>query len=198
MLGLYDEVLDAAPHGATLVEIGSAFGRSLAYLARRAIDTKRHDVRIVGVDPFTWRVALGDPTCDTYRRALIGPVDSDAGGPNGGAFACMLRGMLLHCPEELERTTLLRLQSVEAAKIFDKVHMAFIDGDHAYEPVLADLKAWSLKATILAGHDFDLEGVRKAVTEWFGEAFHVRPAEKPDEGDFLRPESGMGAVWVRP
>jgi Methyltransferase domain len=189
--GWYDEVLETAPRGTTLVEIGSAFGRSAAYLARRAIDMKRHDLRLVAVDPFEWQVALGDPTCDTYRRAL---------GGQHLPFNVMLRGMTLHCPEELERLTLLRLPSVEAARIFDRVHLAMIDADHAYEPCRDDIRAWRARATILAGHDHDLPGVRKACTEVLGpedSAYHVRPAEPPDEGDFLAPGSGMGAVWVR-
>jgi hypothetical protein len=191
----YDTILAEAPHGATLVEIGSAFGRSTAYLARRALDTKRHDLRLVAVDPFEWRVALGDPTCDTYRRSL--------GGERGGPFNVMLRGMTLHCPEELERLTLLRLPSVEAARIFDKVHFAMIDADHAFGPCREDILAWSPKATILSGHDYDLEGVQRACLEVLGAkdvAFHVRPAESPDDGDFLPKDAaktGAGAVWVR-
>jgi hypothetical protein len=194
----YRLVVEEAPQGATLVEIGSAFGRSTAYLARTAIGQRRDDLTIVAVDPFEWRVALGDPTCDAYRRALVGHVDSDRGGPNGGSFVTMLRGFAIHAPEELERITLLRLPSTAAARVFDRVHFCMIDGDHAEGPVREDLHAWDGKASILSGHDFDLEGVRRAVTTFYGEGkFHVRPAEAPERGDFLPPGSGVGAVWVR-
>jgi hypothetical protein len=189
--GFYREIVEQAPPGATLVEIGSAFGRSVAFLAREAIDRKRTDLRIVAVDPFEWQVALGDCVCDTYRRALAG---------HAYPFVTMLRGMAIHTPEELERITLLRLPSVEAARLFDRVHFAFIDGDHAYEPVSQDIRAWMGKATVLAGHDFDLEGVSRAVRELLPK-FGVRPGERltDDEraGDFLPADGSMGHVWVR-
>ena len=187
----YREIVEQAPKGATLVEIGSAFGRSVAFLAREAIDRRRDDLRIVAVDPFRWQVALGDCVCDTYRRAL---------GGQSFPFVAMLRGFAIHAPEELERIDLLRLPSLEAARLFDRVHMAFVDGDHAYGPVKADIQAWYAKATILAGHDFDLEGVSRAVRELMPK-FDVRPAEKLSEedraGDFLPADGSMGLVWVR-
>jgi hypothetical protein len=189
--GFYREVVEQAPVGATLVEIGSAFGRSTAFLARDAIDKKRDDLRIVAVDPFRWQVALGDCVCDTYRRALAG---------QHLPFVTMLRGFAIHAPQELERIDLLRLPSIEASRLFDRVHLAMIDGDHAYGPVKADIVAWREKATILAGHDFDLEGVSRAVRELLPK-FTVRVAEKlSDEdraGDFLPADASMGAVWVR-
>ena len=189
--GFYRDIVEQAPKGATLVEIGSAFGRSIAFLAREVIDRKRDDLRIVAVDPFRWQVALGDCVCDTYRRALAG---------QAFPFVAMLRGFAIHAPEELERIDLLRLPSVEAARIFDRVHLAFVDGDHAYEPVNQDIQAWYGKATILAGHDFDLEGVSRAVRE-LCPRFGVRAPEKltADEhaGDFLPADGSMGLVWVR-
>ena len=187
----YREIVEQAPPRATLVEIGSAFGRSLAFLAREAIDQRRGDLRIVAVDPFEWQVALGDCVCDSYRRSLAG---------QSFPFVTMLRGMAIHTPEELERVTLLRLPSVEASRLFDRVHFAFIDGDHAYGPVREDILAWKDKATVLAGHDFDQEGVERAVRELLPK-FNVRFGEVLDGEDqgwnFLPPERGVGQVWVR-
>lgn len=65
--------------------------------------------------------------------------------------------------------------SPEAAKrVTGKVDMVFLDGDHSYEAVLADIDAWLPKTRkLLCGHDYwNLEGypgVNRAVNEVFGE-----------------------------
>ena len=53
-----------------------------------------------------------------------------------------------------------------------KLDMVFLDGDHSYEAVMADLKTWAPRATkLLCGHDLtdpNYPGVRQAVYEYFG------------------------------
>ncbi len=50
--------------------------------------------------------------------------------------------------------------------------MVFLDGDHEYEGVAADIEAWYPKTQkLLCGHDYnhpDYPGVAKAVDEIFG------------------------------
>ena len=51
----------------------------------------------------------------------------------------------------------------------DKYDYIFIDGNHSYEYVLEDIALWYPKLKnggVFAGHDFDLECVRKAVYEY--------------------------------
>jgi len=65
-----------------------------------------------------------------------------------------------------------RMTSLEAAALFpDKsVDMVFIDGNHGYESVKADIEAWLPKAKrILCGHDWHWHSVQEAVTDRFGE-----------------------------
>lgn len=73
------------------------------------------------------------------------------------------------------KAKLIRAGSVEAAGLFadGAVDFAYIDGEHTYEAVRADLGAWWPKVSdhgILAGHDWDdqpaHEGVKRAVTEF--------------------------------
>lgn len=62
----------------------------------------------------------------------------------------------------------IRDESVHAAKSFadGSVGMVFIDGDHRYEAVLADIDAWKRVARrLICGHDFTKPGVRRAVLE---------------------------------
>lgn len=66
---------------------------------------------------------------------------------------------------------ILRTTSLEAAAQMPPASLDFIylDGNHSYEAVREDLPAWYriLKpGGIMAGHDWDLPGVRKAVEEF--------------------------------
>lgn len=61
------------------------------------------------------------------------------------------------------------------------VDMTFIDGSHAYESVLIDIANWlPLTRWLICGHDYanandGYPGVRKAVTEVFGDRVRVAP-----------------------
>ncbi len=73
--------------------------------------------------------------------------------------------------------------SPAAAAEVPAADMVFIDGDHGYEAVLADIDAWLPKARrLLCGHDFYLPaehagypGVPRAVQERFGDRALVGP-----------------------
>ena len=72
----------------------------------------------------------------------------------------------------------VRGTSPHAAARIPDVDMVFIDGNHEYEAVVADLRAWLPKARrLICGHDYgnaEYPGVKKAVDEMFGD--RVRPA----------------------
>lgn len=71
--------------------------------------------------------------------------------------------------------------SVQAAQTIPdaSLDLVFIDANHAYEYVKEDIESWMPKVRkggILAGHDLDLKdapGVRKAVTEAFGDSWNL-------------------------
>lgn len=67
-----------------------------------------------------------------------------------------------------------------AAEVKDgSLDFVYLDANHAYEAVLADLKAWLpkiKKGGIMAGHDYNhLYGVEKAVNEFAGVHVNVLP-----------------------
>jgi hypothetical protein len=73
----------------------------------------------------------------------------------------------------LDRLVVHPCRSVEAAKrelpFFDLV---FIDADHSYEAVLADVRGYGARVArggVLAGHDEGYESVRRALAETVGE-----------------------------
>ena len=73
---------------------------------------------------------------------------------------------------------IIRMASVQAADLFwdGFFDLVFIDADHRYEPVTADIKAWLPKVRsggIISGHDFTSRTrrrsmVKPAVTDFFG------------------------------
>jgi len=67
---------------------------------------------------------------------------------------------------------IIQSPSLEASNQFpdESLDMVYIDANHSYESVLEDLHAWSKKVRpggIIAGHDFNLSSVRKAVYELY-------------------------------
>ena len=74
-----------------------------------------------------------------------------------------------------KRVRPLRMETVAAAREFPDAHFdfVFIDADHSYEAVTADIDAWrpKLKAGgLLCGHDYGhprFPGVKRAVDEQF-------------------------------
>ena len=83
-----------------------------------------------------------------------------------------------------DRRRIIHADSVKAAdQVADaSLDFVFIDADHSYESVRADILAWLPKIRpayeghhggTLAGHDYDREGVRRAVRETLGGRFRV-------------------------
>lgn len=154
-------VRDAPEDGAIWVEIGVAFGKSAAFLAR---EIKKSGKRgsFYAIDPWDAPVNGAEDRAEVLRLAEM-----------GGPFNAFLKGMREWARDELERMQVLRLPSVQAARLFDPatIDFVFIDGSHRYEDVRADIAAWRplvKPGGVLAGHDYQHPGVQPAVHEAFG------------------------------
>ncbi|MBA4445019.1 class I SAM-dependent methyltransferase [Cylindrospermopsis raciborskii CS-506_D] len=125
-----------------VVEIGSYLGASTCFLAAGCSYKGGH---VYAVD--TWEnQAMSEGLRDTYQEFLQNTADYKS------------------------NITPIRSFSVDAAQDFSQlVDLLFVDGDHSYEGVMADLKAWLPKLkpkAWLVLHDIGwAEGVNQAIRE---------------------------------
>lgn len=170
----YDTMAAEAQDGDTIVEIGVAFGRSIAYLARRLIDAKKR-VRVYAVDPWIddrWEFPADYPT-DAPRPGWGGE-HANWARSKGGPFSAFLHSMQTHAPEELEYIKVFRGYSAQAARFIGPCRGVLIDGSHDYEAVVQDIALWRphiLPGGLLAGddwHEKEFPGVVQACDEAWG------------------------------
>jgi predicted O-methyltransferase YrrM len=145
----YDQVAASLPDGATAVEVGNLYGKSLAYLAD-ALKCRGRRFTLYGVDH---------------------GIDSVTG--SNEVICGELLGNLRALGLERE-VRLLVMSSQQAAQLFadGSLDFVFIDAAHGFDDVRADLACWWPKIRpggLLAGHDYnaDWPGVVRAVDEFF-------------------------------
>ncbi len=130
----------------TIVEVGSWLGRSTRAMADNTRGT------VYAVD--TW--AGSDGLAEVLKEK-----------PEGWVKDEFFKNMV-----GLQNVKAMQMPSLEAAALFRaqgrKIDMVFIDGDHSYEAVRADILAWRallMPGGVLSGHDYSWTGVIKAVDE---------------------------------
>lgn len=149
-LQFLQEIARSLPPGAIVVEVGSWKGRSTVAICD-ALD---------GTNAVVWAV-------DTFRGDaelvdLHGTIDHEA-----------VRAEFTRNTGEYERLRVLEADSVAAAASFAdrSIDWVFIDADHSYDAVLADIAAWAPKVKdggLISGHDYGRSGVTDAVRRSFG------------------------------
>jgi predicted O-methyltransferase YrrM len=155
------EICKRAPEGAQIVEVGVLIGA-----LSRAILQARADVRLAMVD--NWLPMELQPA------AYIATNDDHA--KHDRARAELHYGEARKVAERYrERARICRGDSVDVARSFASVDLVFLDADHSFEGVTADLAAW--EATVkpggwIGGHDYRNPdprfrfGVTEAVDRW--------------------------------
>lgn len=139
---LYDQAVSEASEGDELVEVGAWLGRSTAFLGQRIKATGKR-LKLVVVDTFQGN--LDQPAMLSFVQ-----------GVGGSVRPLFERNMRL--AGLLEFMEIRETQSVEAASTVPdhSCALVFIDADHRYDAVRADIRAWIRKVRpggILAGHD---------------------------------------------
>lgn len=134
-----------------IVEVGSWKGRSTRALADNAAGM------VYAVDHWQGQLLTEAPT------SLDDEISERGADAIYQEFQANLAGT---------RASALRMNSAEAAAFVaegtERPDMVFLDGEHAYEGVAADIAAWRplvAPGGLLCGHDWWHEGIQKAVKE---------------------------------
>lgn len=140
----YRWLVEEIPAGGKFVEVGCWLGRSIAALHSFAQEAGK-TLELSVVDTFQ-----GKPANEQHRAIL-----AQHGGNVMKAF--MANTDALKVP-----MTIYPKGSPESASQFSdqSLDAVFIDGDHSYEAVRADIEAWLPKVKprgILSGHDYDMQ-----------------------------------------
>ncbi len=169
-MDIYDQAVAEAKEGDELVEVGTFLGKSAAYMALKIQESgKRLQFEVV------------DSWDETDYANWWTSLDNDP--PRPWPVTC-LYGMSLYkafifCMRAVDaRGTVMpiRMRSIEAAAKFkdQSLSFVFIDANHLYAGINADIKAWMPKVKpggLLGGHDYDVAlwpDVKRAVDEEFG------------------------------
>jgi predicted O-methyltransferase YrrM len=166
---IYDEAVDRASDGAVFVEVGSLAGRSACYLGTKIRESGK-TIAVYCID--TGRGSASDATGHIIAPSV------------GGTLAGVFHQNILGC--ELDDVlTPIFTTSINASRLFqpESVDFCFIDGDHQYASVMADLQAWWPRIKpggVLAGHDYRQSAPwLLEVTPAVHDFFHVSDAAHP-------------------
>jgi len=142
----YRALVEQVPNGGAILELGVWKGRSLCSVADLI---QQKNLRVWAVDTFQ-----GSPTEEEHAEASEVSIQ--------GIFEDNMYQFGLK-PKVFAMTT--HEASLQINEMFDLI---FIDADHTYEGVKQAIEDWlpKCKGTI-AGHDYELESVRKAVNPIF-------------------------------
>jgi len=142
-----------SPNEGHFVEVGVWKGKSAAYMGVEIINSNKN-IRFDCIDPF---IPVGDEMPEfkiTHEE---------------------LKNTFINNMKPLEgHYNLITTESPRCAEMYkDKsIDFVFIDGDHSYDAVIKDIKAWLPKIKtggILSGHDYEIPSVKKACHDVLGE-----------------------------
>ena len=164
MRKLYKRMVDEAPQVAIFVELGCWKGASTAYLAW-CIKQSHKDIWLMAID--TWE---GNP--EVPESHPVNPKNVDK-WKIFDEFQDNLVSVGL-----FDYVSPMMWDSTDAAILFadETVDFVYIDTDHRYEYVLADINAWLPKVKkggYIGGHDLSHIDVLKAVREIFGKDYET-------------------------
>jgi hypothetical protein len=180
---IYDQAVSEAQPGDTLIEVGCYLGKSTAYMGQKIKESGKRLTfyAIDSWDEATYGNWAGYLQSTSDKPSPMPSEDLTAHRHLYAAFkyamlACGVMSAAGPTPVHPFRDT-----SLHAAEVFrnNRMSFIFIDANHSYEAVLADIKAWKplvKPGGLLAGHDLCSQwpGVEKAVREVFGDGFEKR------------------------
>jgi cephalosporin hydroxylase len=154
----YEDVFQWLEPNASFVQLGSLYGRSIAWVATRAKQTNK-PLKIISIDHGVL-FDITNPAKQKFVKVTVGPLVDNL-------RRCGVLSMVTHIVHD----------SAKSAYLFadNSLEFVFVDADHRYDAVKRDLNAWMPKIKIggiLAGDDYNstYPGVTKGVFDIFG--FH--------------------------
>ena len=172
---VYDKALARVPANGVMVEVGVFMGKSALYMAEKMQETSSR-ASFYCVDP--WQITEEWPMARQIENAKQSGLDTS----KMQEFGSLFRAFSWYVSQSpiADYLRVLRVGSVEASLLFDKVDFLFIDADHTYDGTAEQLEAWhSLVYAadgVIAGHDYDnpnWPGVKVAVDEFYGNRVQV-------------------------
>lgn len=159
---LYAEAVRRTPDGGTICEVGTFLGKSLTFLATEIVNSGK-SIELVSVDIMStvvldWLSGHDIPMCSPFE---------------GKSLSDILEKHLGECQQAgLVWTHWTGTSPIIAGFLQQQFDFVFIDADHRYEAIKADIAAWWPKVKAggrLAGHDYTMAfpGVIQAVNEVF-------------------------------
>jgi len=153
---LYSSYAKILKHDSIFVELGVWKGRSICFLGEELVKLDKKP-KVFAIDTFK-----GTDNDERQQKEI-----ERLGGNTLDVFKTYLEDLSL-----TSLITILAQDSAEAAKNFEdnSIDIIFIDADHSYEAVKKDLEIWypkMKKDSIMSGHDYWFEPLRKAVGEFF-------------------------------
>jgi hypothetical protein len=150
---VYSSQVETAKDGAHFVEIGAWLGKSTAYMGVEILNSGKR-IRFDVVD--TWAGSEGE--LDTWHSLAKKEDIFHLFMKNTQPISAIIHPV--------------RNNSTEAAKLYpdESIDFIFIDANHSYEFVKADIAAWYpklKKGAYIGGHDYNWETVKRAVDEYF-------------------------------
>lgn len=159
--GLYSSLVESANSPAHFVEVGVWKGTSAAYMTVEIANSGKA-IQFDCVDTFQGSTAHRDPDQSCYEPLLI--TDPD----------WLYNTFVQNMQPVQSYYNARRMSSVDAAATYtdSSLDFVFIDAEHTYPALSADLQAWYPKIKnggTIGGHDYSiLEDVRQAVQDFFG------------------------------
>ncbi len=175
---IYQTMVEKAPQEAIFVELGVSLGKSAIFMASRIAQSGKN-IKFFGVDCWDLPLVIRD---GMVHLAPEGQCDINYHPETN--FDIFMNHVKAAGVEKY--ITPIKMTTVDAAREFtnESLNFVFFDASHAYEPVLADIKAWYpkvIKGGWVAGHDYEptetpgpISGglgpwnVSRAVHEFFG------------------------------
>lgn len=147
----YRFLVEKVPDNGTIIELGTWKGRSLCSIADII---KRKNLKVYAVDTFEGTSNEGDAHQETKEIDLQQTFKDNVKkfGLNPTIFAMTTN----EASKQIPNTT--------------KFDLIFIDADHSFEAVTQDIENWVPKCKgIIAGHDFERDGISRAVNSAFSD-----------------------------